>query len=110
VTKTRFDDGDLFGVVDAHSHLFAHLRFGSGVHGAPFHRLGVARALESCEEAHGEEGRLDVWGYFADRGEEVELAALTPTLVSGRAPGFNYSTDGYPSSTHWPSAPYSATY
>lgn len=110
VTKSRFDDGDLFGVVDAHSHLFAHLGFGSGVHGAPFHRLGVARALESCEEAHGEEGRLDVWGYFADRGEEVELAALTPTLASGRAPTFNHNTDGYPSFTDWPNAPYSATH
>ncbi len=40
-------DGDLFGIVESHSHLFTNFGFGGGgiFHGAPFHRLGVEHAL-----------------------------------------------------------------
>ena len=47
VTRSTFDDGDLYGFVDAHSHLLTNFGFGGGgiFHGAPFHRLGVEAAL-----------------------------------------------------------------
>ena len=39
ITKTTFDDGTLYGIVDAHSHLLSNLSFGGGIyHGAAFHR------------------------------------------------------------------------
>ena len=110
VEYTQFDDGDLFGFADIHSHLMSHLGFGSGVHGAPFHRLGVPHALKDCTENHGENGDLDLWGYFNDGGEVDSLSALTPAILSGRTPGFGHNTDGYPTFTDWPNAPYSSTH
>jgi len=110
VTRATFEDGDLFGFADIHSHLFANLGFGSGVHGDVFHRLGVTHALSSCEEKHGEEGRLDLWGYFSDRATSSEISGLTQTIVTGVTPEFNHHTDGYPTFTDWPNAPYSSTH
>ena len=110
VSRTHFDDGDLFGVVDTHSHLFSNLGFGSGVYGAPFHRLGVEHALGSCENDHGEDGELDLWGYFADRGEGGDVSELASAVLQGVIPQFNHHTDGYPTFTDWPNAPYSSTH
>lgn len=102
---------ELFGVVDAHAHLFANLGFGPGVHGAPFHPLGVTHALESCEGTHGPEGRRDLWGYFSDQGaEEASLQGLITTLGAGQTPEPNHATDGYPTFSAWPNAPSSATH
>lgn len=110
VTRVTFEDGDLYGLADIHSHLFANLGFGSGVHGDVFHRLGVTHALGSCEEQHGEEGRLDLWGYFNDRATSGGINTLTQSIVTGRTPEFHHHTDGYPLFTDWPNAPYSSTH
>src|SRR5262249_44948558 len=70
VTKTRFDDGTVYGFADAHSHILANFGFGGGgiFHGAPFHPLGVQHALLSCERFHGPEGRADLFGAGFDAG------------------------------------------
>ena len=50
VTKTTFDDGDLYGIVDTHSHIMSNFGFGGYLyHGTPFHPLGVEHALPDCE-------------------------------------------------------------
>lgn len=103
VTKTRFEDGDLFGVVDAHEHLFTNLGFGGGgvFHGAPFHPLGVEHALPSCEPFHGRDGRRDVVSYVFD-GHDLDLSKLARVILSGDLGSFNHHTDGYPEFTEWP--------
>jgi len=110
VERGTFEDGDLFGIVDTHSHIVSNLGFGSGVHGSAFHRLGVTHALKSCTNNHGEEGRLDLWGYFADQANSNDIGTLTQSLLTGRTPEFNHHTDGYPDFTDWPNAPYSSTH
>ena len=54
VEPRRWPDGDVFGFVDTHSHLFTNFGFGGGgmFHGSPYHRLGVEHALSSCEPFH----------------------------------------------------------
>ncbi|MBK7977829.1 MAG: hypothetical protein IPK07_32790 [Deltaproteobacteria bacterium] len=103
VTKTRFDDGDLFGLVDAHEHLFTHLGFGAGgvFHGAPFHPLGVEHALPSCEPFHGRDGRGDLVSYVFD-GHDVDWAKFARIVLTGDLGSFNHHTEGYPEFTDWP--------
>lgn len=103
VTKTHFDDGDLFGVVDAHEHLFTNLGFGAGgvFHGAPFHPLGVEHALPSCEPFHGRDGRRDMVSFVFD-GHEIDYAKLARLVVTGDLGEFNHHTEGYPDFTEWP--------
>ena len=110
VERATFEDGDLFGIVDTHSHIVSNLGFGSGVHGSAFHRLGVTHALKSCADNHGEDGKLDLWGYFVDQASTNDINLLTQTLLTGRTPEFNHHTDGYPDFTDWPNAPYSSTH
>lgn len=111
ITRTRFEDGTLFGIVDAHSHLFTNFGFGGGgvFHGAPFHRLGVEHALASCETTHGFEGRRDLVGYFyGGVGFDITLGATA--LILGEVQEFNHFTDGYPTFTFWPNARESYTH
>ena len=109
VTVTEFEDGDLFGYVDAHSHLMTNWAFGgSGLfHGAPFHPLGVSHALPSCKLVHGEGGRKDFFGSGFSGDSIVDLA---PALISGELPADTHSPDGYPKFTDWPDAPDSSTH
>jgi microsomal dipeptidase-like Zn-dependent dipeptidase len=111
VSRTEFDDGTLFGIVDAHSHLFTNHAFGGGgvFHGAPFHRLGVEHALSSCEDAHGFEGRKDIVGYFFGSGE-FTIESAQSALLLGNIGMFDHYTDGYPEFTDWPNAWGSATH
>ena len=107
VSRVEHDDGDLFGIVDTHSHILTNLAFGGGgvFHGAPFHRLGVEHALPDCRANHGHEGRRDLLGYAFDRvGRAGADENLLLSLLTGRAPEFNHDTDGYPAFTEWPSA------
>ena len=109
VSVTEFDDGDLFGFVDSHSHLFTNLAFGgSGLfHGAPFHPLGVEHALPNCELTHGVDGRKDLMGAgFGDGG----IIALGQALLTGELPEKSHDTEGYPEFTEWPAAPFSSTH
>jgi microsomal dipeptidase-like Zn-dependent dipeptidase len=111
VKKTHFADGDLFGVVDAHSHLFTNFGFGgAGVfHGSPFHRLGVEHALPDCSPFHGEDGRKDVLGYFFSS-DSFDIDVGTATLLTGEIPEFDHHTAGYPDFTDWPRAIKNATH
>lgn len=114
-TQTTFDDGDLFGIVETHSHVFSDRGFGGGslFHGAPFHPLGVEHALTSCQPFHGPEGRFDVFGFGYDSlraGTDLDADTLVPALVSGRLSEFNHHTEGWPEFTDWPSAPFSSTH
>ena len=78
------EDNDVFGYVDAHSHISAYEFIGGRVnYGAPFHKFGVTHALENCEVAHGP------WGATGF----VELA------TSGTGP---HDTQGWPSFNDWP--------
>ncbi len=111
---THFDDGDLFGIVDTHSHLLAEWGFGGGglFHGAPFHRLGVEHALPDCSIAHGEQGRRDIFGYVFDgQGAGAsDLEALLPALLAGELSEDNHATAGYPQFTEWPDAVHRSTH
>ncbi len=107
VQARQFEDGSLFGVVDAHSHILANFAFGGGgiFHGAPFHRLGVEHALPSCEPFHGVDGTADLFGYsFDTSGTEANLGSLLNGVMTGRTPEFNHATAGYPEFTEWPNA------
>ncbi|MFN7950687.1 MAG: hypothetical protein U0610_03095 [bacterium] len=103
VSKTHFDDGDLYGIVDAHEHLFSNLGFGAGgvFHGAPFHPLGVEHALGSCERFHGPGGERDVLTYVYDGGE-IDYAKLARAVLTGSIGEFNHHTEGYPEFVDWP--------
>lgn len=112
VERSSFEDGAVFGFVDAHSHILANFAFGGGgiFHGAPFHRLGIEHALPSCQRFHAAEGRADLFGAVFDGGAEVDFGLLLPALVSGRMPSFAHHTEGYPEFTTWPSAHFSSTH
>jgi hypothetical protein len=109
IDVTEFEDGDLFGFVDSHSHLFTNLAFGGGgvFHGAPFHPLGVEHALPNCALSHGVDGRKDLMGSgFSDGG----ILSLASALITGELPEKNHDTEGYPQFTDWPNAPFSSTH
>jgi microsomal dipeptidase-like Zn-dependent dipeptidase len=114
VMKTTFDDGDLYGIVDTHSHILSNFAFGGGgiFHGAPFHRLGVEHALPDCEPFHGTMGRKDFFGFAFDQaGNESDgFTALIPDLVAGELSEDNHPTAGYPEFTDWPNGPTRSTH
>ena len=103
VQKTHFADGTLYGIVDAHEHLFTNLGFGGGgvFHGAPFHPLGVEHAMGSCEPFHGTDGRHDMVGSFY-AGGAFSPASAVAVIASGDTGKFDHHTDGYPTFTDWP--------
>lgn len=112
VTRTHFDDGTLFGIVDMHSHQFTNYGFGGGLyHGSPFHPLGVEHAMGDCEIHHGVDGKIDFFGYAYDAGNDASsLDAILPALISGELEDPNHITDGYPDFTDWPNARKRATH
>jgi microsomal dipeptidase-like Zn-dependent dipeptidase len=106
VTPRKWPDGDVFGFVDTHTHLFSNFGFGGGgiFHGSPFHRLGVEHALPSCATFHGDEGRSDLVGYaFAGLGE-LDTDTLLDIFVKRQTPTFDHHPEGYPEFTDWPNA------
>ncbi len=102
--QTSWPDGDVYGVVDMHTHLLSNFGFaGALFHGSPFHRLGVSHALPDCSVIHGENGRVDFFGYaFDEGGNDSDLAALIPDMVLGELSADNHLTAGYPEFTEWP--------
>ncbi|MCX4241989.1 amidohydrolase family protein [Paraliomyxa miuraensis] len=114
VTQTQFEDGDLYGIVDTHSHILSNFAFGGGgiFHGAPFHRLGVEHALPDCSIYHGENGRKDFFGYAFDTAgaDGADIAGLFPDLLAGELSVDNHATAGYPEFTDWPNAPTRSTH
>ena len=111
ISVTEFEDGDVFGFVETHSHLFTNLAFGGGgsFHGAPFHPLGVEHALPDCDLNHGEGGRKDFIGFAFGDGLQ-DLDGLLPLLLTGQLPEDDHRTEGYPEFTDWPDATVSATH
>lgn len=103
VSRTHFDDGELFGFVDAHAHMLPNYGYGGGgiFHGSPWHRLGVEVAMGSCAPFHGEDGRADLLSLGAG-GYELTVASLVPLLTSGRFPEPVHATDGWPTFSDWP--------
>ncbi len=112
IKKTTFDDGDLFGYVETHSHLLTNFGFGGAgmFHGAPFHPFGVEHALPNCEHFHGEEGRKDLFGFGFDEASDLDEEELIAALTNGQTPEFNHYTEGYPAFTDWPNAHFSSTH
>ncbi|HEY8378391.1 MAG TPA: hypothetical protein VIK91_17965 [Nannocystis sp.] len=114
VQKTMFDDGDLYGIVDTHSHIHSNYAFGGGglFHGGAYHRLGVEHALPDCTIAHGEKGRKDFFGFVFDAtgADQADIASILPDLVAGELSQDNHATDGYPKFTEWPNGPKRSTH
>ena len=114
VERTKFDDGDLYGIVDAHSHILSNYAFGGGglFHGGPYHRLGVEHALPDCSISHGEAGRKDFFGYTFDASgsDNADLGSLLPDLLAGELKMDNHATAGYPEFTDWPNGPRRSTH
>ena len=114
IAKTKFDDGDLYGIVDTHSHILSNYAFGGGglFHGGPFHRLGVEHALHDCSISHGEMGRKDFFGYTFDASgsSNADLGSLLPDLLAGELKMDNHATAGYPEFTDWPNGPKRSTH
>lgn len=111
VSVTEFEDGSVFGFVETHAHLFTNNAFGGGgvFHGAPFHPLGVEHALPSCELNHGVDGRKDFMGSVFNAGVG-DFNDILPSILAGELPEKDHDTDGYPTFTSWPAAPFSATH
>ncbi|MCA9629418.1 MAG: membrane dipeptidase, partial [Myxococcales bacterium] len=111
--RTEWDDGDLYGIAEIHSHMFTNFGFGGGgiFHGSPFHRLGVEHALPDCSLFHGQDGRRDIVGYFYDHGSGLgDISSLIPIITKGEVPEFNHDTAGYPDFTGWPNSWNSSTH
>ncbi len=112
VARTTWPDGDLFGFADTHSHLLSNFGFGGGgiFHGSPFHALGIEHALGDCERFHGVNGRQDLFGYGFDQGESADPNVLLTSFATGETPEDSHATDGWPTFTDWPAAPFSSTH
>ena len=78
------DNDDVFGYVDAHSHISAYEFIGGRVnYGDPFHKFGVDHALHDCQENHGPQG----------------LTGLVEQVTSSPGP---HETRGWPDFPFWP--------
>lgn len=114
ITRTTFDDGTLYGIADAHSHVLSNFGFGGGgiFHGGAFHRLGVEHALPDCAPYHGEMGRSDFFGYAFDTSgnDSADLTSMIDDLLAGELSEDNHATDGYPTFSDWPDAVHRATH
>ncbi|MCE9571802.1 MAG: hypothetical protein K8W52_01470 [Deltaproteobacteria bacterium] len=104
VAPKTWPDGDVYGVVETHTHMFSNFGFGGGgiYHGSPFHRLGVEHALPDCKRFHGTDGRRDIVGYAFSGLGTTSTDSLLGILLSGRTPTFDHHTEGYPAFTDWP--------
>lgn len=114
IARTKFDDGDLYGIVDTHSHVHSNYAFGGGglFHGGAYHRLGAPHALHDCSISHGEMGRKDFFGYIFDAAgnEMADISSILPDLVGGELSEDNHATAGWPKFTEWPNGPKRSTH
>lgn len=114
VSRTTFDDGTLYGIADAHSHLLSNFGFGGGgiFHGGTYHRLGVEHALPDCALFHGEGGRHDFFGYAFDGSgnNTADLTSMIGDLIGGELQQDNHQTAGYPDFPDWPDAVHRSTH
>lgn len=78
------DQDDVYGFVDAHSHISAYEFIGGRVnYGDPFHRFGVDHALDDCKVNHGPQGATGI------------IEQVTSTLGP-------HETQGWPTYDYWP--------
>ncbi|ORE87088.1 hypothetical protein ATO7_08612 [Oceanococcus atlanticus] len=79
-------DEDVYGFIDAHSHITAYEFIGGRVnYGDPFHKFGVDHALDNCAVNHGPQG----------------LLGLVETVTSGHGQPA-HQTRGWPDFPFWP--------
>ena len=79
--------GRVFGFADMHLHITANQRAGGAViHGEPFDRYGITRALGHDEDVHGPDGSLDVTG----------------NLLRTGLPFGTHDVHGWPTFAGWP--------
>lgn len=107
-----WEDGDVYGFVETHAHLFTNQGFGGAgmFHGAPYHRLGVEHALPGCEQFHGLGGRRDLIGYAFSDLRDINTDTLVNVFVNAQTPEDDHLTDGYPTFSDWPNAWGSSTH
>jgi microsomal dipeptidase-like Zn-dependent dipeptidase len=100
----QWPDGDVYGIVETHAHLLTNFGFGGGgiFHGAPFHRLGVEHALGDCKRFHDTDGTRDIVGFAFAGLSDIDVESMLTVFLTGRTPGFDHHTDGYPTFTDWP--------
>ncbi|MCV2885141.1 membrane dipeptidase [Aestuariibacter sp. AA17] len=78
---------EVTGFVDAHTHITSYeFMGGKFMHGSPFHRYGITKALDDSQDIHGPSGALDIIGNIMGYGD-----------VNHR-----YDTRGYPDFPFWP--------
>ena len=86
-SRTPRRGAPLFGWADTHLHLMGDLRAGGRVvHGRPFDRFGIVRALGDDARDHGPDGSLDVTG----------------NLLRDGVPFGGHDTQGWPAFSGWP--------
>lgn len=103
-TVGEFSDGAVWGMADAHAHLFGSMAFaGNIMDGDVFHPLGVEKALEDCRLEHGQHGWLDITGFVtAGPGDEISQLTKVPLwYLLGRP---FHDTRGYPDFHYWPNS------
>ena len=100
---TEFEDGAVWGMADAHAHLFGTLAFaGNVMAGDVFHPLGVQKALHNCRVDHGLGGKTDITGFVTQEGDDnvgKQVARLPYLLLLNKA---LHDTRGYPGFSEWP--------
>ena len=80
------NDQDVYGYIDAHSHITAYEFIGGRVnYGDPFHKFGVDHALDDCSVNHGPQGTL----------------GIVESVTSGHGE-FAHATQGWPDFAFWP--------
>lgn len=84
---SAIDDDDVYGYIDAHSHVTAYEFIGGRVnYGDPFHKFGVDHALDNCAVHHGPQGLTGIIESFTTQGLPVGV----------------HDTQGWPSFGYWP--------
>lgn len=75
------------GFMDPHAHITSYeFMGGKMLHGDPFHKWGISKALSDSSTSHGYRGMLDIIGNFQAYNDV----------------NFRYDTTGYPDFNYWP--------
>lgn len=102
--RASFDDGAVWGMADAHAHVFGSMAFaGNVMSGDVFHPLGITKALQDCRAEHGVNGWMDLTGFITGGpGDEFDQISKIPARYIFGQPF--HDTRGYPDFTFWPNA------
>lgn len=116
--KTRFSNGDLYGIADIHNHMAAEdLAAQFGIGGKAFSPYGIESAIGSCAANHGNNGQVQVMTAFFGSGEDLgvdledkKLSSLSSKKQESKSisPGDiiqhvnGHEVEGYPYFKDWP--------